>query len=104
MSVRPIDCPDACSLNVRVQYNKIIKLRGSQFNPVTRGRICKTVAKCYPAFVHAKDRLTQPLLSTGPRGCGNYQPISPDEAIQRVHRGLQQAIDQQGAESILALN
>ncbi len=103
-SVCPLDCPDTCSLKVSVRDNKIIKIRGSTVNPFTGGSICKKVAKYYPEFVHGQDRLTHPLLRTGPRGSGEYRKVSWDEALEAVHAGLQQAIDRQGGQSILPLN
>ncbi|MCJ8336981.1 MAG: molybdopterin-dependent oxidoreductase [Pseudomonadales bacterium] len=103
-SVCPLDCPDTCSLRVTVEDDKIIKVRGSKVNPFTRGSVCTKVAKYYPDFIHGELRLRQPLLRTGPRGSGKYRIISWDDAIERVYQGLQQAIDKQGAQSILPLN
>jgi len=103
-SVCPLDCPDTCSLKVTVQGDKIIKVRGSQVNPFTKGSICKKVAKYYPDFVHSEDRLRQPLLRIGPRGSGKYQPISWQQAIERVYQGFTEAIAKHGPQTILPLN
>ena len=55
-SVCPLDCPDTCSLAVTVENQKIVKVRGSYVNPLTRGTICGKVSH-YPEFVHGPDRL-----------------------------------------------
>jgi anaerobic selenocysteine-containing dehydrogenase len=66
-SVCPLDCADTCSLTVTVQDQQIVKVRGSQVNPITRGAICGKVSH-YPEWVHGPDRLRTPLLRTGPKG------------------------------------
>ena len=49
-SVCPLDCPDTCSLAVTVEHQKIVKVRGSYVNPLTRGTICGKVSHstCQP--------------------------------------------------------
>ena len=103
-SVCPLDCPDTCSLTVTVSEGKVHKVRGSKSNPFTSGSVCNKVSKYYPEFVHGEHRLTQPLLRVGPKGEGVFKPISWDEAIDKVHSGIQGVIDQYGAESVLPLN
>mgnify|MGYP000521866100 CR=1 FL=1 len=104
LSVCPLDCPDTCSLKVTVTGNEITKIRGSQVNPLTEGSICTKVARFYPEFVHGPRRLRHPLLRTGPRGSGQYQQISWEDALERVHQGLNSAIQRHGAESVMPLN
>ncbi|WP_419905929.1 molybdopterin-containing oxidoreductase family protein [Kiloniella sp.] len=103
-SVCPLDCPDTCSLSVLTDGEKVIEVRGSKANPYTAGAICKKVSSYYPDFIHGDRRLTQPLLRTGPRGSLEYSPISWEEALDRVHAGLTQAIERHGPESVLPLN
>ncbi|WP_261841692.1 molybdopterin-containing oxidoreductase family protein [Aliamphritea ceti] len=104
LSVCPLDCPDTCSLKVTVTDNEITKIRGSHVNPLTEGSICTKVARYYPDFVHGPKRLRHPLLRTGPRGSEQYQQISWDDALQRVHQGLDNAIKTYGPESVMPLN
>ncbi|MBP8307280.1 MAG: molybdopterin-dependent oxidoreductase [Burkholderiaceae bacterium] len=103
-SVCPLDCPDTCSLSVTVTDGQITQVRGSRANPYTAGVICDKVARYYPQFVHGPARLRQPLERVGPRGSGRYAPISWTEALDRVHAGLQAAIDAHGPQSVLPLN
>ena len=39
-TVCPLDCPDACSLDVTVQNGRVTSIDGSHANPVTGGYIC----------------------------------------------------------------
>ena len=82
-SVCPLDCPDTCSLTVTVQDEQIVKVCGSQVNPLTRGAICGKVSH-YPEWVHGPDRLQTPLLRTGPKGEGQFRRLSWDEALDII--------------------
>ena len=83
-SVCPHDCPSTCALEVDVHDNaRIGTLRGARANSYTAGVICAKVAR-YAERIHHPDRLTQPLLRTGPKGSGQFRQIGWDEALDRV--------------------
>lgn len=103
-AVCPLDCPDTCSLSVTVQDDKITKIRGSRANPYTDNAICSKVARFYPDFVHGEQRLKYPLQRVGPRGSGEYQRISWEQAVDLVHEGFSKAIAEHGPESVLGFN
>ncbi|OUR80245.1 molybdopterin-binding oxidoreductase [Alphaproteobacteria bacterium 46_93_T64] len=103
-SVCTLDCPDTCSLNVTVENNKVVKVRGSKANPLTDGVICNKVARYYPEFVHAAGRLTTPLRRFGPKGGDDFSPISWDEALDEIQEKFSAIINEHGPEAILPLN
>lgn len=103
-SVCPLDCPDTCSLSAEVENGKLIKVRGSDANPYTAGVICNKVARYYPDFVHGDARLTHPLKRTGPRGSGQYERITWDEALDLIQAGFSKAIAEHGPQSVLPFN
>ncbi|MCP4072657.1 MAG: molybdopterin-dependent oxidoreductase [Hyphomicrobiales bacterium] len=103
-SVCPLDCPDTCSLNVSVSEGKIVDIHGSKANPYTDGVICNKVARSYPQMIHGTNRLTSPLRRVGKRGQGKYEEISWKQAIDLVHAGFTQAIDQYGPQSVMPFN
>ncbi len=103
-SVCPLDCPDTCSLSVKVQGGTVLEVKGSTANPYTANVICNKVARYYPEFVHGKARLTHPLKRVGPRGSGQFEQISWDEALDMVHAGFTQAIEAHGPQSVLPFN
>jgi acetylornithine deacetylase/succinyl-diaminopimelate desuccinylase-like protein len=39
-SVCPLDCPDACSLEVNLEEGRVIGIGGTRVNPTTDGYIC----------------------------------------------------------------
>ena len=83
-SACPHDCPSTCALEVEVlDRNTIGRLYGAADNSYTSGVICAKVAR-YAERVHHKDRLTQALVRTGPKGSGAFEPIGIEEALDRV--------------------
>ena len=83
-SVCPHDCPSTCALSVEVlDGRRIGKVRGAEDNSYTAGVICAKVAR-YAERIHHPDRLTRPLLRTGPRGSGQFRPIAWTEALDRI--------------------
>src|SRR5512137_31995 len=80
-SACPHDCPSTCALEVEVlNGGRIGRIRGAKANSYTAGVICEKVGR-YSERVHHPDRLTQPLLRTGPKGAGQFRRIGWDEAL-----------------------
>jgi len=79
----PLDCPDACSLEVTVKNGAVERIAGGHANPVTGGFICTKVAR-FPLRQHHELRLLSPLRRTGPKGEGAFAPISWEEAIAEI--------------------
>jgi anaerobic selenocysteine-containing dehydrogenase len=96
----PLDCPDACSLNVTVQHGKVIALDGSHRNPVTEGYICAKVRK-FGDRVYGPDRLLHPAVRTGRKGEGRFKRATWDEAMELVVSRFRAAKAAHGGASIL---
>src|SRR5688500_12415785 len=99
-TVCPLDCPDSCSLDVRLQDGRITSIDGSSLNPVTDGYICAKVRK-FPERVYGPDRLMHPVVRKGPKGLAVFQRTSWDEALALIAERLSQTREQWGGESIL---
>ena len=83
-SVCPHDCPSTCALSVEVlDGSRIGAVRGAEDNSYTAGVICAKVSR-YAERIHHPDRLTHPLLRTGPKGSTQFKRISWDEALDRI--------------------
>jgi len=78
---------------------RIGAVRGAADNTYTEGVICNKVAH-YRERIHHPDRLTQPLLRTGPKGSGQFSPISWDEALDRIAERFMSDTDKYGAEAV----
>ncbi len=99
-SACPLDCPDACSLEVRVEDGRVVKLDGDHRNPVTAGFIC-TKVRNFPEHLYGPDRLLTPALRVGAKGEGRFRPVSWDEALTLVARRLTEVRAAFGGEAIL---
>ena len=100
-SACPLDCPDACSLEVTVEAGRVVKLAGaSDRNPLTAGFICSKV-RDYPAHLYGPQRLSRPLRRVGPKGEGRFAAIEWDEALDLAAERLLAARRSDGGESIL---
>src|ERR1700722_14118650 len=83
-SVCPHDCPSTCALSVEVlDGSRIGAVRGAEDNSYTAGVICAKVSR-YSERIHHPDRLTHPLLRTGPKGATQFRQIGWEEALDRV--------------------
>jgi anaerobic selenocysteine-containing dehydrogenase len=99
-SACPLDCPDACSLEVRVEEGRVVKVDGSRRNPLTEGFICSKVRRL-PEYLYGPERLLYPARRVGPKGSSEFQRISWDEALDLAVNKMQEARERWGGESIL---
>jgi anaerobic selenocysteine-containing dehydrogenase len=99
-SACPHDCPSTCALEVEVLDERTIgRVRGAKDNSYTDGVICGKVAR-YAERVHHPDRLTQPLMRKGPKGSGQFAPVSWDDALDLVAQKFLAAERQFGAQAV----
>ena len=99
-SVCALDCPDCCSLLVTVEDGTGTKLRGNPDHPVTRGFLCGKVAQYLEREYHP-NRLLHPLRRTGPKGSGQFERITWDQALDITASRLREVADEFGSEAIL---
>ena len=96
----PMDCPDACSLEARVEGGKVTALRATTAQPVTAGFMCAKMAR-YPDRVNGPDRILTPLIRRGPKGSGSFEPASWDAALDEIVTRFRDVIRRHGGEAIL---
>ncbi|WP_037351361.1 molybdopterin oxidoreductase family protein [Anaeroarcus burkinensis] len=99
-SVCPYDCPDACSLLVKVENGRAIEVVGEPQHPITQGKLCFKM-RDYPATVYSPERILTPLRRTGAKGSGAFTPISWEEAIASIAEQWRGLVAQYGGEAIL---
>ena len=99
-SACPHDCPSTCALEVEILDERTIgRVRGAPDNSYTAGVICAKVAR-YAERVHHPDRLLHPLRRHGPKGTGEFVPISWDDALDLVAERLLAAEARHGAQAV----
>ncbi|MCH2163599.1 MAG: molybdopterin oxidoreductase family protein [Marinovum sp.] len=74
-------CACRCGINVHMKDGKVAYIEGNRDHPVNQGVLC---AKGSAGIMqhNAPSRLRTPLKRVGPRGSGEFEEISWDEALQ----------------------
>ncbi|MFG6528182.1 molybdopterin oxidoreductase family protein [Sulfitobacter sp. M23508] len=74
-------CACRCGINVHMKDGKVAYIEGNRDHPVNKGVLC---AKGSAGImqVNAPSRLRKPLKRVGPRGSGEFEEISWDEALE----------------------
>ena len=89
-----------CGLDVYVRDGRAVKVEGTRENPHSRGTLCAKGAATRQ-YVYHRDRLLTPLRRTGPRGSGEFEPVSWDEALGEVASHLERLRAETGPESVV---
>lgn len=112
-------CPAGCGLTVRVMEGdaEVIrngqlglmkmglakKLEGNSSHPINQGKLCARGQAGLQVTYHP-DRIKNPLQRSGPRGSGQFQEITWDEAIHQVISRLQALSSANQASSLAFLS
>ena len=99
-SACPYDCPDCCGLLVEAEDGRAVSVRGDPEHPYSRGTLCPKMNDDQRS-VHSPLRLTTPLERVGPKGAGQFRPISWEAAVARVAGRFREIAARDGAEAIL---
>ncbi len=98
----PRDCYDSCGILVLRRDGAVHQVRGDPDHPISRGALC---AKCSIGYnnewLDPKARVTRPLRRSGPKGSGQFEPVSWDEALAAIAARLGEIADQGQAATIL---
>ena len=95
----PHDCPDTCALLTEVSDGLAVKVRGNPSHAHTHGTLCAKVNK-YTERTYHPERVLHPLKRVGPKGSGQFQRVSWDEALGDIAARLQ-SIASSAPEAIL---
>ncbi len=100
----PLDCPDACSLEVTLTLGRITKIDAAPVdelsNPLTDGWICKKV-KHHADRVYSPERIMTPLIRVGAKGSGEFRSATWNEALDLIAEKIKSAIASHGVDSVL---
>ena len=95
----PHDCPDTCSMLTTVVNGVATKVQGNPAHPHTDGALCTKVAR-YTERTYHPERILHPLKRSGPKGSGQFEPVSWDAALSDIAIRLQ-TIASRDAQAIL---
>jgi anaerobic selenocysteine-containing dehydrogenase len=93
-------CGFQCGVDAYVKDGRLIKVEGTQENPMNRGILCVKGA-ANRQWVYNRERLQTPLLRKGAKGSGEFASVSWDEALDRIAANLNTIKDNSGPESVV---
>jgi anaerobic selenocysteine-containing dehydrogenase len=96
----PQDCPDTCAFLYHVEDGKLVEVTGDPDHPMTRGGLCVKL-KNFAEHHYNPDRLLYPMKRVGPKGSGQFQRISWNEALAQIKTRWTEIIAQYGAQAIM---
>ena len=73
-------CACRCGINVHMKNGKVAYIEGNRDHPINRGVLCAKGSSGIMQ-VNAPSRLRAPLKRVGPRGSGEFEEITWDEAL-----------------------
>ena len=88
----PHDCPDTCSLLTTVKDGVAIKVQGNPNHPLTDGVLCTKVSR-YTERTYHPDRVLHPMKRIGPKGSGQFERVSWEEALSDIAARLKAIAD-----------
>ncbi|MBC7547663.1 MAG: molybdopterin oxidoreductase family protein [Polaromonas sp.] len=99
----PHDCPDTCALITTTEKTDTgyiaIKVQGNPDHLQTAGVLCTKVSR-YAERTYHPERLLRPMRRVGPKGAGQFEPVSWEAALSDIAARLS-AIAARDPQSIL---
>ncbi|MES2609633.1 MAG: molybdopterin oxidoreductase family protein [Pseudomonadota bacterium] len=83
----PHDCPDTCALITTVVDGVATRVQGNPEHTHTDGVLCAKVSR-YTERSYHPERVLTPLKRSGPKGSGQFTPVSWDVALSDIAQRL----------------
>jgi anaerobic dimethyl sulfoxide reductase subunit A len=101
----PHNCGGKCLLRARVEGGRIVRIESDESPDSPESPALRACLRCrsYRNVLYHPDRLTHPLVRSGPRGAGVFRRASWSEALSLVADGLRAAAERHGPSSRLVL-
>lgn len=96
-------CHGGCMYLLSVEDGRVTKARPDPDGPLNRGRGCIKGMSIIEQMYHPQ-RLTVPLRRVGPRGGGNWEPITWDEAYEEIADRVGGIMAESGPESVALIS
>ena len=88
-------CLQSCGLEVMVEDNRIVKVRGDKANPRSQGYVCRKGLKI-AHYQHHHERLVGPLK----RKNGKFEKLGWDKALTEIAERLGEILERHGPRSL----
>ena len=91
-------CSVRCPIQVEVENEQVLKIRGNPHVPAMNGGICPKAAAAVAAL-NDPQRVQAPLIRAGERGSGQWKRVSWKEALDYTADRCREIFDEYGAKS-----
>ncbi len=81
-------CPGGCGIRVRLIDGIPVRIFGNPIAPVNNGFLCP-MGEAGLELLYHPDRIRQPMRRKGKKGDSSWEPVSWEEALGRISKGLQ---------------
>lgn len=96
----PHDCPDTCAFITKTEGGKAISIQGDPSHPITQGFLCVKLNH-YLEWVYNPRRVLYPHRRIGPKGSGQFERISWEQALELISSRLKEILTRYGPEAIM---
>ncbi|HSV72094.1 MAG TPA: molybdopterin-dependent oxidoreductase [Methylibium sp.] len=96
----PHDCPDTCAFLYHVEDGVLVEVTGDPEHPMTRGGLCVKL-KNFAEHHYNPDRLLYPMRRVGPKGSGQFERTTWEDALATIHHRWTEIIGDYSAEAIM---
>lgn len=100
MGACPQDCPDTCAFLYHVEDGKLVEVTGNPDHPMTRGGLCVKL-KDFAEHHYNPNRLLYPMRRKGPKGSGQFERITWDDALGEIRTRWNDIIGRYGPQAIM---
>ena len=90
-------CSRGCPIDVEIRNEEAFQITPS--NPQSGGQLCP-LGYAYKEYVNRPDRIKTPLRRVGPRGSGQWEPITWEEAYREIGEKLLKLKAEYGADTV----
>lgn len=90
-------CPAGCGIRVRLIDEIPVRIFGNPIAPVNNGFICP-MGEAGLELLYHPDRIHQPMRRKGKKGDSSWEPISWEEALGEISKGLQGLLQKKQAD------
>jgi len=99
----PHDCPDTCAFITTVEEGKAVSIQGDPSHPITQGFLCIKLNH-YLEWVYNPRRVLYPHRRVGPKGSGQFERITWQEALELISSRFREIKARYGPEAIMPYN
>ena len=90
------ECSTTCGSLLTVTQGRVTKVGPNPVHPGSKGAFCAKGIRALPEWTYGEQRLLHPLRRRGPRGSGDWQKITWEEALGEVAEGFATTAERYG--------